>query len=52
MEEISDPIGLDTKLKRFAGVVETGLFYNIADMVIAGIGNKVKIFNKKKRVQN
>jgi hypothetical protein len=28
------------------------LFYNIADMVIAGIGNKVKIFNKKKRVQN
>ncbi len=52
MEEISDPIGLDTKLKSFAGVVETGLFYNIADMVIAGIGNKVKIFNKKKRVQN
>ena len=52
MEEISDPVGLDTKLKSFAGVVETGLFYNIADMVIAGIGNKVKIFNKKKRVQN
>lgn len=52
MEEISDPVGLDTKLKSFPGVVETGLFYGIADTVIAGIGNKVKIFNKKKRVQN
>ena len=52
MEEISDPVGLDTKLKRFPGVVETGLFYGIADTVIAGIDNKVKIFNKKKRVQN
>jgi len=52
MEEIPDPVGLDTKLKRFPGVVETGLFYGIADTVIAGIDNKVKIFNKKKRVQN
>ena len=52
MEEISDPVGLDTKLKSFPGVVETGLFYGIADTVIAGVGNKVKIFNKKKRVQN
>ena len=52
IEEISDPVGLDTKLKSFPGVIETGLFYGIADTVIAGIGNKVKIFNKKKRVQN
>jgi len=52
IEEISDPVGLDTKLKSFPGVVETGLFYGIADTVIAGIGNKIKIFNKKKRVQN
>jgi len=52
MEEIPDPVGLDTILKSFPGVVETGLFYGIADTVIAGVGNKVKIFNKKKRVQN
>lgn len=52
MEEIADPVGLDTRLKSFPGVVETGLFYGVADTVIAGIGNKVKIFNKKKRVQN
>ena len=42
---------LDTKLKTFAGVVETGLFFGIADTVIAGVGNKIKIFNKKKREQ-
>ena len=52
IEEITNPVELDTKLKRFPGVVETGLFYGIADTVIAGIDNKVKIFNKKKRVQN
>lgn len=52
MEEIADPVGLGTRLKSFPGVVETGLFYGVADTVIAGIGNKVKIFNKKKRVQN
>ena len=52
MEEIADPVGLDTRLKSFPGVVETGLFYGVADTVIAGMGNKIKIFNKKKRVQN
>lgn len=51
IEKIEDPVGLDTKLKKFAGVVETGLFYNVADIVIAGIGNKVEVINKKKREQ-
>jgi len=51
MENISNPAVLDAKLKSFAGVVETGLFYSIADTVIAGVGNKIKIFNKKKRGQ-
>jgi len=51
VEKISNPMLLDTKLKSFAGVVETGLFYGIADTVIAGVGNKIKIFNKKKRGQ-
>lgn len=51
MEKIDNPVALDIKLKAFAGVVETGLFYGIADTVIAGVGKKIKIFNKKKRVQ-
>ena len=51
IENISDPIAIDFRLKMFAGVVETGLFYGIADTVIAGVGNKIKIFNKKKREQ-
>jgi len=51
MENISNSAGLDAKLKSFAGVVETGLFYGVADTVIAGVGNKIKIFNKKKRGQ-
>jgi ribose 5-phosphate isomerase A len=48
VEKIEDPAGLDTKLKKFAGVVETGLFYNIADTVVAGIGSKVEVINKKR----
>lgn len=51
VEEILNPAELDSKLKKFAGVVETGLFINVADTLVAGVGNKIKIFNKKKRVQ-
>lgn len=51
VEEILNPAELDSKLKKFAGVVETGLFINVADSLVAGVGNKIKIFNKKKRVQ-
>jgi len=47
-DKISDPIGVDIGLKSFPGVVETGLFYNIADEVIVGIGNKVEVINKKR----
>ncbi len=51
IDKISNPAVLDAKLKSFAGVVETGLFYGIADTVIAGVENKIKVFNKKKREQ-
>ena len=51
MDKIPDPVSLDQKLKSFPWVVETGLFCGIADTVIVGMKNKVKIFNKKKRVQ-
>jgi len=52
LEKIEDPKELDIKLKGFPGVVETGLFYNIADLVLAGIGDSVEIIDKKKRAQN
>lgn len=48
IEKIEDPAGLDIKLKKFAGIVETGLFCNVVDTVIAGIGNKVEVINKKR----
>jgi ribose 5-phosphate isomerase A len=51
IDKISNPAVLDARLKSFAGVVETGLFYGIADTVIAGVENKIKVFNKKKREQ-
>ena len=51
IDKIDDPAATEAKLKSFAGVVETGLFYGVADTVIAGIGTKIKVFNKKKRVQ-
>jgi ribose 5-phosphate isomerase A len=49
IENIQNPAELDSKLKKFAGVVETGLFFNVADTLVAGVENKIKIFNKKKR---
>ncbi|MCW8822973.1 MAG: ribose-5-phosphate isomerase RpiA [Ignavibacteriaceae bacterium] len=51
MDRIEDPSVLDIKLKSYPGVVETGLFYNVADLVLAGIGDSVKVINKKKREQ-
>jgi len=51
VENSLNPAEMDSRLKRFAGVVETGLFFGVADTVVAGVGKKIKIFNKKKRVQ-
>jgi len=51
MDRIEDPSVLDIKLKSYPGVVETGLFYNVADLVLAGVGDSVKVINKKKREQ-
>jgi ribose 5-phosphate isomerase A len=49
MDKIPDARSLDIKLKSFPGVVETGLFYNIVDEVVVGVGRDVKIISKKKR---
>ena len=51
LEKIEDPIAFNILLNQYAGVVETGLFCNVADVVIAGIGQTAKIFDKKKRAQ-
>ena len=51
MDRIEDPSALDINLKSYPGVVETGLFFNIADVVLAGVGESVNVINKKKREQ-
>jgi ribose 5-phosphate isomerase A len=48
MEKIEKPFELDIKLKGYTGIVETGLFCNVVDTVIAGVGNKVEVINKKR----
>lgn len=50
LKQIDDPVVLEEKLKTYAGVVEVGLFTNIADMVIVGRGDAVEILERKHRV--
>jgi len=44
--EINDPVNMNEELKLINGIVETGLFINIADVVIAGKNNSTEIINK------
>jgi len=43
---IEDPEDLEKELDRIPGIVETGLFVNLADIVIAGTREGIKIFEK------
>ncbi|HYK71761.1 MAG TPA: ribose-5-phosphate isomerase RpiA [Pseudoneobacillus sp.] len=43
---ISDPVALHQKIKLILGVVETGLFINMTDIVIVGEENGIKILTK------
>lgn len=48
---IADPKAVDMKLKGIPGVVETGLFYDIADYIVIGLescGYKVISFDRRK----
>ncbi|GAA0314576.1 ribose 5-phosphate isomerase A [Oceanobacillus oncorhynchi subsp. oncorhynchi] len=45
-ERIEDPADLDRKIQAIAGVVETGLFIDMADTVIIGSSEGVKIKDK------
>ncbi|MEO8447697.1 MAG: ribose 5-phosphate isomerase A, partial [bacterium] len=46
LNEINDASKLNEEIKMVAGVIETGLFINIADMIIVGRNNIVEIINK------
>lgn len=47
LDEIDDPIDLEVKIKMLPGVVEVGLFNNIADMIIIGKGESTEIISRK-----
>ncbi len=48
LEEINDPARFYNHLKCFTGVIEAGLFIDIADTVITGRGDKVEILKRKR----
>lgn len=48
MDNIEDSILLEKQLKSIPGVVEVGLFNNVADLVIVGKGSKTELLEKKK----
>ncbi|MFZ2324406.1 MAG: ribose-5-phosphate isomerase RpiA [Ignavibacteriaceae bacterium] len=48
LNEIENPVELEKQLKLTTGVVEVGLFNNIADIVIVGRNNSTEIINKVK----
>lgn len=47
LDEIDDTVDLEMKIKMLPGVVEVGLFNNIADMVIIGKGESTEILKRK-----
>lgn len=47
LKEISDSIEIEHNLKLVPGVVEVGLFNNLADLVIIGKGNSVEVLERK-----
>lgn len=48
LEKIEDAGILDKEIKLITGVVETGLFINIADVIITGKNNSYEILRKEK----
>lgn len=46
LNEIDNPAELNTELKLLTGVVETGLFINMAAKVIVGTGNETEIIDR------
>ncbi|MFZ1322162.1 MAG: ribose-5-phosphate isomerase RpiA [Ignavibacteria bacterium] len=46
LKKIEDPLIMDMELKQVTGIVETGLFIDIADTIIIGKENSTEIINK------
>jgi len=46
LNKIEDPVNLETELKNIPGIIETGLFINIADMIIAGKETSYEILKR------
>ena len=46
LRKITEPVKLETELKKVPGIIETGLFINIADMVIVGRANSYEILRR------
>ncbi len=44
--EIADPVEMNREIKLLTGVVETGLFINIADMIIVGTKDSTEIIKR------
>ncbi len=47
--EIKNPMELSEKLKLINGIIETGLFINTPDLVLAGYNNEVKVLENNSR---
>lgn len=47
LDEIDNPVDLEVKIKMLPGVVEVGLFNNIADLVIIGKSESTEIISRK-----
>ncbi len=49
VNEIENPYQLNTQLHLIPGVVETGLFLDLADVVIIGKGNECEVLSRQKK---
>jgi len=47
LNKITEPVKLELELKKLPGIVETGLFINIADMIIVGRANSYEILKRE-----
>jgi ribose 5-phosphate isomerase A len=49
VEPIADPAGLESALRAIPGVVGTGLFLGMADVVLVGSGEDFKLIEERNR---
>ena len=47
LRKITEPVKLESELKKIPGIIETGLFINVADIVIIGRTNNYEILRRE-----